>query len=307
MILQKLIKLFYRTGLVKKYWEVDRGRYLKRIDKRKLRRDEWYYDDQDAAQFRSSEVLARSVYKERALFFQCDRRSDIENKIIQRGLFDRTLIDLMLDFAKPNSIIADVGANMGAYTVPLAKMAPFCSVHAFEPNPLMVERLRRNLALNQLSNVVIHEIGVSDAHGEETLYAVTEGNQGASSFIPYSIRNEKTRPIPVIMETLDHIFFEQNQPVSLIKIDVQGFELNVLKGALNILKQSKPCVIFEYERDHFSEPGEENRVKKELDHLFNENHYQVYYISPKFGPSMLAAVRWESLSRCNLLAVPMSY
>jgi FkbM family methyltransferase len=305
MLLHKVIK-YFKNDFIRNYWEIDRERFLKRMDKRKLWRGRWYYDDRDADQFRSNEVLVRSVYSNRAIFLRCDRTSYVDAKVIRRGFHDLNLLELMLDFVKPDSVIADVGANVGAYTVPLAKLAPSCSVHAFEPNPAMLERLHQNLALNQLNNVVTHQIGVSDASGEETLYAVTEGNQGQSSFIPYSVREKKTRPITVKMETLDHLLLGGNQPVSVIKIDVQGYELNVLKGALTVLEESRPCIIFEYERELFPEPKDAERVKEEIRDLFHKLNYQVYYISPKYGSRMLAAVRWEHLYRCNLLAIPIN-
>jgi len=267
--------------------------------------DKWYYDDLDAAQFTSSEILVRTKYGNTTLFFHCERGTFIENRIIKKGLFDPSLLDLMVDLVKPGSTIVDAGANIGAYTAPLAKIFQSCSVHAFEPNPTMLVRLKRNLALNRLTNVTVHEVGLSDECSEKPLFVVSGHNPALSSFISDPASKEKIQAVPTKLETLDNIFAMKDISVSLIKIDVQGYELKVLRGATRLIGKSKPCIILEYEEAVFPTREEANRVRNELEKLLNALNYGVYYISV-YGPSLLAPVQWQNLSSSNLLAIPMA-
>lgn len=153
--------------------------------------------------------------------------------------------------------------------------------------------------------MVVHPVGLSDTSGSDTLWAVTEANQGASSFLEHSVRGKTTKPVPVRVETLDHMLSAQPLSVSLIKIDVQGLELQVLKGAMNVIQKFRPSLVFECERAHFSSAMDADRVGSEIQTLFRDLEYSVYYIS-RYGPNFLAPVRWRDLPAGDLLALPMS-
>ncbi len=144
-IFRAIYKLIYMLGIRKDYHQIGRLDYLRRLAKAKSVDNRWYYNDRDAGQFRSNEVLVRAKYAGHSIFFHCDPKSVIEGEIIKNGMFDQPVLDIAMDFVRQDSTIVDVGANIGAYTIPLAKVFPTCSVHAFEPNPAVSQRLKKNI------------------------------------------------------------------------------------------------------------------------------------------------------------------
>ena len=135
----------------------------------------------------------------------------------------------------------DVGANVGAVTLALAKYAgPRGKVYAFEPGPPNQQRLRQNLALNPAlaAKTEVLECGVGDRPGE-LWWAEEAGNPGNAL-----LSSQGTHRIPVI--TLDA--FARERPigrVDFVKIDVEGMELQVMKGATELLHRFHPALYFE--------------------------------------------------------------
>lgn len=145
----------------------------------------------------------------------------------------------LMEEVRPGDTVADVGANIGLYTIALAQRVGSAGrVVAFEPDLANVALLRRNLALNPIgTKVEVIEAAVSNEEGE----------------IPFEMGGEvqshvSTRPNSraklVRSVTLDKVF--ENKPLGLLKIDVEGFEEKVLQGGTRLLKDPsrKPRKIF---------------------------------------------------------------
>lgn len=304
-------KLIYLLGLKRDYHDINRFDYLERIKYQKSIHDRWYFNDRDAGQFSNNEVLVRTEYSGHSIYFHCDPASVIEGEIIKKGLFDQTILDIAKDFVIPGSIILDIGANIGAYTIPLAKIFPDCAVYAFEPNPAVSLRLRNNIEVNRIKNVSIFELGLSDRAGTQNFFAIkqkTSGqyDYGLSSFVKSAVKIDSADSIQVRIDTLDDILRKPEKPIGFLKIDVQGFEYNVLAGGLELIERHKPCIIFEFESEYFASSEDAAKTKEALQKIFARLNYSVYYISLPFGPSMLAPVRWENVTNANLLAVPFN-
>jgi FkbM family methyltransferase len=169
---------------------------------------------------------------------------------------------LLLRFARPalavvleaalasGSVFADVGANLGLYTLWAARLAgPKGQVHAFEPVPDVCERLTRNVALNGFAQVRIVPAGVGAEPGRITLYR----HLGASG-ITSRYRAEQGPGIEVPVTTLDREFPPERRPPDLIKIDVEGMELEVLRGGRRLLAAAAPPLVV-LEANHMPEAG----------------------------------------------------
>jgi len=245
----RLRKLLYRLGLIAPFWEVDRYRYLKRLARPQT--GDWRYAAaSDAAQFSDDEVVIRITGIKPPVFIHCDRRSVIEAEIIKNGAFQRHLMDLGRDLILPGSLVLDVGANIGAYALPWAACHPDVTLHCFEPHPLVRARLTRNVALNRLADrVKVHAEALSDRDGEATLYAVRgdEDNQGLSTLNSGIVDPGRADPITVPLRQIDDVFGVEEGKISLVKIDVQGHELEVLRGGTATLARHRPVLIFEHE------------------------------------------------------------
>ena len=169
------------------------------------------------------------------------------------GHYEPEVTALMKLVAAPGQTWLDVGGNIGYYTLLLASLVgPGGSVHVFEPNPAVADRIEESVRLNAYSNVKLVRAAVSDTHGEQaTLYVPTaeSGQSGQSSLI---VHQELTDTIKVVVPTvaLDTYVEETKCLVDFMKIDIEGLELLALKGMQNTLRQRPPKIIL-CEVSHF--------------------------------------------------------
>ncbi len=158
---------------------------------------------------------------------------------IALGKYERYETAIMLTQLNINSVVVDVGANIGYYTLLMAKKCK--KVYAIEPDKKCFEILKKNVEENNLKNVVL--INKAASNKKENRFLIKdEENQGNSRIS--EMRNEKidTR---IMTETLDNMLINE-QYISLIKVDTQGFEPEVIKGAKKIIKRDKPTLFLEY-------------------------------------------------------------
>ncbi|MBA2401840.1 MAG: FkbM family methyltransferase [Bradyrhizobium sp.] len=144
-----------------------------------------------------------------------------------------------------DAVTVDVGANCGLYTRQLARLSR--QVHAFEPSHHMARLLRRTSA----RNVSIHEIALSDHNGDADLF-IPQGDDGlvyglASLEPRLNMATEAVVTTHVPIARLDAVV---RQDVAFVKIDVEGHELNVLNGAVELLERCQPVFLVEAEDRH---------------------------------------------------------
>src|SRR4029077_16941335 len=129
--------------------------------------------------------------------------------------------------------------NFGYYSLVLAhSLRRNCTVYAFEPNPPTYEFLCKNISLNSIQNVIhAQRLGLSDCDGEASL-AEPSGNSGAATLVAGQ---------GIQVTTLDAFVSKNNLPrVDFIKIDVEGMERSVLRGARRVIRnQPAPMILIE--------------------------------------------------------------
>jgi FkbM family methyltransferase len=126
----------------------------------------------------------------------------------------------------------DVGANIGWFTLVAAHaLAGRGHVHSFEPDPAHVEKLRANVAVNRLGNVTVNDWALSDRTGSATLH-LNSTNRGDHSLLPSAARQGSAS---VALARLDDYTGLSAERPLVIKIDVQGTEIDVLAGARTLL------------------------------------------------------------------------
>lgn len=181
------------------------------------------------------------------------KHSDIVSNHVRAGGYETELqhesIKLLAGYT--DGIVLDVGANLGSYVVPLAKQHPHLQFEAFEAQRIVYYQLCANTFLNRLSNVYAHNVGLSNEQ-RVTSYVLPnyaeETNIGAFSIDfdtrlkDYEVKSEGVTERMIIIP-LDSMQYEK---VRLIKIDVEGHELQVLQGAEHTLRENDyPPIIFE--------------------------------------------------------------
>jgi FkbM family methyltransferase len=144
------------------------------------------------------------------------------------------------------SVFVDVGANIGTYSIPIARLSgPRTTVVAIEASPAIATYLRRNLALNGLDGVHVWECAAHDTDGQSVaFYEVPASHFGLGSLAPQFNRAPISVPTQRLDTILDRLGIDH---VDLLKIDVEGFEATVLRGAERLLTgPRRPIVMFEF-------------------------------------------------------------
>ena len=178
---------------------------------------------------------------------------DLISNHLKKELYENDIHQLALKLLinEPDGLVLDIGANLGTFCVPLARKIPKLNFHAFEPQRLISYQLCANVIINSLDNVYTYELALSNKDTsidfEMPNYAA-ETNIGAFSIDNEARNNEyecstvnTTDRIDLI--PLDFLTFDN---IRLIKIDVEGHELEVLQGGFETIKRNNyPPIIFE--------------------------------------------------------------
>ena len=301
--MKRLLRLVYTLGIRKSYRQIDRLHYLKRLARVKHEQDEWYYSEKDAAQYAGGEVLIASEFRGAPVMFLCRPDVHMERQIINRGLYGADVLSFLAMHAAAGEIICDVGANIGAYSIPLAKAFPGTEVHAFEPNPPIATRLRQNVLINGAANVHVHQLAVGDRTATMEFHAFEGKDHGMSSFIRPRGTAGESETIAVKVVPLDEVYDTERRRIGVLKIDVQGFEHQVMTGARKLIQRCRPFVAMEHEDSNFPDSLEADKAKKALQRFFQENDYDAYYLT-RFDHALLFPVRWDKMLQGDLIAIP---
>jgi len=181
---------------------------------------------------------------------------------------------LLFDFVQPGMVVIDIGANIGATTLKLAKrVLPTGKIFSFEPSPYNYKRASENISLNNFSNITLIRQGLGNEKTTLFLYNVNSHNRGMQRILSNedgALSYEKTA---VEIDTLDSSMqkFDISKP-SLIKIDVEGFKLKVLKGGGGTLMKHRPALFIELDDYNLHEQGNN---PKELIQSLIQLHYKI--------------------------------
>lgn len=205
-------------------------------------------------------------------------------------------------FLRSGMTFFDAGANQGFYTLLAAKrLGASGSVYAFEPAPGECQKLRRNVRFNGYRNVLIVPQALGDQEGMAQFYWFL-GHEGSFSSLrePATDVTSRRQLITVPITTLDR-YIERNgiRALDMLKIDVEGGELSVLRGGSNTLRQFQPVVLCEVE-DRRTRQWE--YVSGEILNLL-EGHGYVWFSAQRDGRLEKYEVACKYL-RHNLVAVP---
>ena len=177
-------------------------------------------------------------------FFIDDAEDVIKQVIVAGRQWEAHTIELCERHIKPGTVVLEVGAHIGSHTVPISRLVgPWGRVYAFEPQRKIYRELHHNLALNGVTNVVPlrYAIGSGEARVIE-MNPPTPGNEGGTGVGASGDRAE--------LRSLDSFRFER---VSVLKIDVEGHENEVLAGASETIRQNRPVILIEIAGGHWYE------------------------------------------------------
>jgi FkbM family methyltransferase len=168
-------------------------------------------------------------------------------KLVVEKWFEPRVREKLRQHVRPGATVLDVGANIGYYTVQAATLVgPHGRVVAFEPQPSMRQELAANLALNRITNVTIMPYALSDRAAIAHFCVPTAGHESMGS-LHSNARFKADCEIEVETRCLDDVLESAScTRVDLVKLDAEGAELPIVKGASGLLSgPNRPYVVFE--------------------------------------------------------------
>jgi FkbM family methyltransferase len=181
------------------------------------------------------------------LFLVLEKDTFINECLEKYGHWEKPTMDICRSYLKSDSYVIEVGAHIGSHTVILSDICKDGVVYSFELQKLIFQLLNANLLLNTCKNVYTYMEAASDENkiesiGEIDYQNMTKFNSGLGSL--NAVRQYQGYPINII--SLDHKFSEIKK-LDLIKIDAEGHEVPVLKGAKELIKKFKPLILTEFD------------------------------------------------------------
>lgn len=174
-----------------------------------------------------------------------DERDWLQREIFVTGAYEPEVWAALSSFLTADEVMWDVGAHVGSFAIRALVDPRVREVHAFEPDPVHADVLAINLALNK-GQYTIHRFALSGRRERARLYHGPPANTGLSSLAAQPNLNGES--FEVDCRTADELVFEGLAPPTLMKIDVEGWESEVLYGAVRLLSESPPkAIVFEAE------------------------------------------------------------
>jgi FkbM family methyltransferase len=227
----------------------------------------------------------------------------VELSLHETGTYEKGILFFLKDFLKKGDCFVDVGANIGLMSL----FASQCvgengTVLSFEAHPETSELLNYNISLNKFKNIRVFDCALGGQKGEGVIRFQSELNRGGASLVDNVKREDGFK---VIIDTLDALFPDKLIP-KVVKIDVEGFELEVLKGAEKIIRNYSPVLILELIDERSAENDD---VSNLIDYALSLSNYQVFKLKGgKERKSKLIEVKHKSElpSHDNVILIPVS-
>ena len=195
----------------------------------------------------------------------------VERSIYNTGTYEAGTLHAFDLLLKNGDIFFDIGSNIGLMTLYASrKVGRSGQVHSFEPEPGTYKILEENCLINRVENIFLNKIALGSEEMEGVIYPNLDINRGAASLV----RQDGTNGSRIWINTLDQYLSNRDiKKIKLIKVDIEGYEIEMLKGALKLLSsENAPILCIEYSKDVKS-VGEVSTI---YDLLKEVNNYQVY-------------------------------
>jgi FkbM family methyltransferase len=187
-----------------------------------------------------------------------------------RYLAQKAEFDVIKAHLRPADVACDIGANKGSFIYWLSYWCWDGRVVAFEPQPDLARGLVDVCRLIRLHNVKIEAKAVYSHSGRQDLFVPT-GHQPGASLFQKAMQGESFTALSTPLVSLDD-YFDDNDRIGLLKIDAEGAEFDILKGAERILRRHAPLLAFECENRHLA-PGRVEDVFSYLENLGYEGRF----------------------------------
>jgi len=224
--------------------------------------------------------------------------SYIEWQILSNGTYEDEINKLIRISLKAGDNALDIGGNIGLQSLRMSQcVGADGRVYAFEPLNYLQEKFRKNISLNRADNVTLLPFALSDTESEIEL-AIDPGswNQGTFSLGQTGGGDKKQLISVKIADNMPEI--NALQSLKLVKIDVEGFEYQVMRGLAETLQKHKPRIIFEYDNNYWAKTGQDIQS---CYHFLNSMGYIFYQIG-KVGCQLIKDA--ANIEGGNIFCIP---
>lgn len=171
----------------------------------------------------------------------------IDKHVFFFGAWEKPILHFMRDVMNASQdkqkIFVDVGANVGQHSMFMSRYST--AVHAFEPYEPVLKRFRSMIESNRITNIIIHPVGLGNAYSKMKFYKPPQMNTGTGSFVEGFLAGNSPYDELEIVRGEDALEKASAAAVTLIKVDIEGFEKPALEGLRRVIENSRPVVIFE--------------------------------------------------------------
>ena len=214
------------------------------------------------------------------------------SQLTKNGQYNHEQTQLIKKLVKKKHTVLDIGAHIGYFTLIMAKQAK--QVYAFEPEARNFHILKKNIELNKLSNVKLHNVAVAETNGKTTLH-LCEMNRGMHRIYPSHWCKGGTAKIETVR--IDDII----QEADFIKMDIEGAELGALKGMTKLLKKCDITVIMEFHPQSIEEYGAKPR---DIYDLMRYLGYDIKLSKDSISFEQLEQIAKEKIGT-NIICIPI--
>jgi FkbM family methyltransferase len=209
------------------------------------------------------------------------------------GEFARPEVEFLGEQLPADGVMYDIGANLGTVSIPIARQRPNARLFAFEAQQGIHHLLSRNVALNGLKNVQTFPWAVGERDGDVDFPSPPLSSVGNFGGVGRDAKISMTASVP--MKRLDSLDLP---PPNLMKIDVEGFDLEVVQGGLELVRKHKPVVFYEALRP--AKTAALNAV------MLAEGYRLFWFFAPYITPANLRGVKLKQGLRgdMNVAAMP---
>lgn len=225
--------------------------------------------------------------------------SYIEWSILSNGTYEDEIGKLIRTSLRDGDTALDIGGNIGLQSIRMSQCVGHSGkVYAFEPLNYLQQKFKKNTALNRANNVTLFPYALSDTEGgAEFNIDPKSWNQGTFSLLNNASEGERQLVTIKVADQMPELAALPS--LSLVKIDVEGFEYPVLRGMKSLLQKHKPRIIFEYDANYWNKAGQDMQSCYQF---LGDLGYTLYQID-KFGCDLINAV--EEIESGNIFCLPL--
>jgi FkbM family methyltransferase len=215
----------------------------------------------------SVETTSRVMARRGGIEFSLDLRDNVQRTLYLTGSYGRPVRDLLLSETRTGDTVVDVGAHVGVYALPLAQKLDLLGggrIYAFEPAPDNASVLRWGAQANGLISMSIVPTALGVTRATLALRNSEDFREGDSGVRSLHAHGEVTSVVEVVPYD-EWANAEGLTALDIVKIDVEGAEVDVLMGMVNSVQSARPrCMVVEVVPDHLERAGRSSRELAEL-------------------------------------------